>query len=467
MRAKHRAERSARSVDASRAQMKDWLDDHQSSAAFARFTSHFAVLDRVLTQMLDVLAGDLAGIDDTDPAGEVYDRCARLDRGLAVAVRLFEWYAAKYDQRCDTALAPTLHAADEIVRSCWSEPFTRLGQPPPTGPLTYLDVQFDAFATPRVSVPSDLRAPADSLVAEFLRELPVPTIALPGYATREAWWLVLAAHETGHHLQKDLPGNLEGATRAQLADAAAADAGPQWAAWALESFADAYSTVMTGGAAAWAIDELQFSTPARMFRLVPAASRYPPPAVRLALLGECLRAAGQPAAWPTAAGMTARLRELDDPEVPAVTVNALAGQLQTVPAVADALLSLPIGTEQLRDLSRAQPDLLTQPAQLSAWARQLARADPALPSLAGRAAARLVIAAGVAAYQAWAGQPGAASVLPVVHDNLLRLLPGCGPPEGKLAAAPDQADVTALAERLADRLLREILDPRAPGEAER
>ena len=109
--------------------------------------------------------------------------------------------------------------------------------------------------------------PADLLVAEYLHELPVPTIALPVFATREAWWLALIAHETGHHVQKDLVPGLEEVTREQLVGAVATTSAPgligQWAWGGLEAFADADSTLMIGAAAVWAIDELQYATPGR------------------------------------------------------------------------------------------------------------------------------------------------------------------------------------------------------------
>lgn len=107
--------------------------------------------------MLEALSGELTAIADGEPSGSVYERCGRLDSGLAIAVRLFEWYASKYDQRLDATRGKALAAADEIVRSCWSEPFSLLGRKPPTGPLAYLEPDFDAYATPRVSVPRDLQ----------------------------------------------------------------------------------------------------------------------------------------------------------------------------------------------------------------------------------------------------------------------------------------------------------------------
>ena len=461
VRARLRVMRSTRLVDATRTSIKDWLANRQSCPVFTRFTNHFNVLDQVLSSMLDAIIGELAAIGDDCPPGEVYERCAQLDRSLAIVVRLFEWYSSRYDQRLDDKLAPILRAADEVVRSCWSEPFALLGGKPPTGPLVYLEVQFDAFATPRVSIPPDLRAPADLLVAEYLHQLPVPTIALPMFATREAWWLALIAHETGHHVQKDLASGLESVTLERLASAVAATSSPgligQWSGWGLEAFADAYSILMVGAAAVWAIDELQYATPGRLFQLARPGGRYPSPAVRLALLGECLNALGAQGGWPTAAEVSASLDRLDDAVVPAATRDTIRNQLATVPAVAAALIDLPIGPHRLRELGNVQPDLLTQPKQLRGWAAKLAGANPVLPALGARSAARLLIAAGVAAYQTWADQPVAASVLPVINDNLLALLPGCGPP-GVLEAPPRPADVAALAARLSAQLLRETPD---------
>lgn len=407
---------------------------------------------KALTTEVDVLGG---GPD----SGAVYDRCAHLDRSLAIVVRLFQWYAARYDQRLDKDIAPTLLAADEIVRSCWTEPFALLGRTPPTGPLVYLEADFDAFATPRVSIPRDLQGPADSLVFGMLSELPIPVIALPAVAASQAWWLALAAHETGHHVQLDLLPGLAERTRERLDEAVAAgDQTGNWAAWRYETFADAYSALMVGAAAAWAIDELQHSAPVRMYKLdPPGRGRYPSRVVRIAFLGECLRRLNAQPAWPTAAEVGTWLDGLDATVVPPATREAIHSQLAVVPAAAAALVDLPIGSHRLIELGTADPDVLTRPELLRAWAAELTAPGPVLDELESPAAARLVIAAGVAAYQEWAGRPGAEQVLPAVHRNLLKVLPECGPP-GVLAAPPRQADVTSLAQRLAQRLLRETPD---------
>jgi hypothetical protein len=460
-RARHRIDRSARSVDARRTRIKVWLAERQSGQDFARFSNHFHVLNRVLSAMLDAITGALAEVKHENcHSGLVYEQCAKLDESLAIATRLFDWYSAKYDQRLSDEYGPVLRAADEVVRSCWSEPFSWTGKQPPTGPLAYLDDRFDAYATTRRSVPSDLRAPRDAVVAEFISELPIPTIALPDYAVREAWWLALVAHETGHHVQKDVAD--EQATRERIAAALAETGKPelaaQWAGWGLEVFADAYSAAMIGDAAGWVVDELQHSAPAKMFALAQAGSRYPPPVVRLALFESFLAELGLSARPPVGPPVA------ESDLMPAVR-KAIEADLAAAPAVARALATLPVGAPHLRDLASVEPDLLAQPGQLRGWADQLARPGPALPALTDRASARLVIAAGVAAYRQWAAQPAAASVLPTIHDNLLTLLPRCGPP-GYLAAAPAMTEVTALAERLSRRLISDALAGSARAEAD-
>lgn len=464
-RVKGRVARSAGSVQAHRDRVNRWLDEHRPCPDFARFTHHFDVLGQVLDAMFDAIGRELDAERDNCHSGRAYERCAELDESTAVAARLFSWYATKYDQRRDSAAASVLHAADELVRSCWSEPFSQVGRTPPTGPLAYLDDRFDAFATPRISVPSDLRAPKDAPVAGFLRELPIPAIALPDYAARQAWWLALAAHETGHHVQKDLMPDLERITRERVAEAVDPGDGALWGGWGLEMFADAYSAAMIGEAAEWAIEELQYSTPATMFRLARAGSRYPPPVVRLAVLEACLRELGLPVGRPLTAQPDWALDPLAGAEFSAVVRETMRAELADVPAVAGALAGLPVGTSELRDLADVQPGVLTDPGQLQNWAGHLASRSPALPDLTEPASARLVMAAGVAAYRKWTAQPAAETVLPVIHENLLALLPACGPP-GPLAAAPAPTQVTELAQRLARQLVSDPSASPLPDETE-
>jgi hypothetical protein len=454
--ATYRVSRTATSIAALRQQVSDWLVERRSDARFVRFRRHFDVLETVLVRMMDALDDELVRrAADPDPA-VVYEQCRDLDRSLLYVQRTFRWYAEKYDQRLDDRFTDVLRCADEVVRSCWTEPFEALRQPPPTGPLTYLEPRFDAFATPRVSPPPDLRAPADAIVAGHVRDLPIPTVALPEVAEREPWWLVLAAHETGHHVHKDLLPGLEEDTRGALF-AVGAEMADDWSAWALEIFADAYSVLMVGPAAAWPVDELQYAQAAQLLRAPEPGDRYPPPAVRLALLGELARRAGL-----DERGTSTSPQDMADwigslpsgavsPEARATTLRLL----ELVPGIAGSLLALPVGTGTLLSLSGARPEWFAPDGRVCHWARRLGAGESSLSPLAQRPAARLAVAAGVASFREISSadrQNGEASKnLAGLRRALLDVLPSCGGP-GVLAAAP-RTDIDELADRLAAQLV--------------
>lgn len=253
-----RVARSLAGADLLREEITGWLTARRCDARFTRFGHHFVVLEQLLYGTLAALRADIVAAGELRPSELAYARCAHLDDGVRVVRRVFDWYAPRYDQRLDQRYGPALAAADEVVRACWWQPFEVLGRTPPTGPLPYLDPFFDAYATPRSAVPRDL--------LPLLDELPIPLIALPGWAASEAWWLVVAAHETGHVVLHDL--GLTSAVRLALGERSA---------WAEEVFADVYSVLMVGTAARWLVDELEHG------RTRPS-DYYPPPDLRLALM---------------------------------------------------------------------------------------------------------------------------------------------------------------------------------------
>jgi hypothetical protein len=439
-------------------QTSQWFAVHDEDPRFSRFANQLVVLRAVLDRMLGsliVAVTELPADVDTDTS---YHRCRAIDRGVVAVQRTFDWYAEKYDQRLDPESERVLLAADEVVRSCWTQPFAALHAIPPTGPLPYLDNRFDAFATPRVSVPPDLRAPADAIVAGYIGELPIPTIALPGWAAHEAWWLVLAAHETGHLVQSDLCGGLEAATR-QALTTAVVGAGPEhgelvgfWSGWALEAFADAYSVLMVGDGAAWAIDELQHGTPADLVTDCEPGDRYPPPALRLALLGELCHLAGVGGTWPKAEDVAAWLDDLGAAAVPAGARAQVRRHLDVTAAAAAALLGMPVGDSTLRGVSGLKPDWFGAGGRVRRWSQDMGRPSASFGPVSDRPAARHGIAAAVLA---WAWGPDGDHAADVIHGNLVDLLPMCGEP-GVLAQPPEPAAVDAIASKLAARLLDDI-----------
>ncbi|WP_283133225.1 hypothetical protein [Rhizohabitans arisaemae] len=416
----------------------DWFATARINPDFSRFGAQFTLLEGVVGEMLRGLGEAYDGAASITGSGDAYERCRRLDAGLRTVRHLFTWYTDKYDQRKDPALGDVLAAADQIVLSCWHEPFTRLRRTPPGGPLPYVEPRFDAYSTSREAVPAQLRGPADSTVAELTRSLPIPLVCLPEWSAQEGWWLVVAAHETGHHLHGDLDPGLRAATREALARTTGDE---MWRAWAAEAFADAYSVLMTGPAAAWIIEELEHAGDSALFTPPYRPGPYPPPVVRLALLAELVRAAGIDVAVPVPGLDRAR------------GVPGLARHLDAVPAAARALLDLRVesarvGPTSLRELSGLAPEWFSPGGRGEKWTRRLT-GGLAFPSgLKDASAARVLIAAGVGAATGPVDEPTRRRV----HRGLLDNLAACGP-ERTLGAAPARPEITRVAESLTARLL--------------
>ncbi|WP_018680429.1 hypothetical protein [Actinokineospora enzanensis] len=440
-----RLRRSRGRVAALRADTRDWFDDRAGRVELALFGPQLDQVETVLSRMTDALdarAEVLAAIEEDGP---LYEECRLLDEQISLVRRTFDWYVDKYDQRLAERTAPTLRAADRIVLSCWTAPFARLGRRAPTGPLSYLDARFDAFATVRESVPADLRAPADAVVAEFVRELPVPVVALPDTAVLEPWWLVLAAHETGHHVQRDLDPGLRRAT-SDAVMAAGGAVGGWWYGWAVESFADAFAVFTVGAAGAWAVDELTHGRPRALVTEPDGAGRYPPAAVRTALLGELAALAGVPDPGPGAAEIGAWVVGIPAAEIGESAREAVLAHLRVVPDVAAALAGLTVAGHTLPQLCGWTPEAFSAGGKVEQWARQLPTDAPNPTGIEAGAAARWGVAGGVAAAaRAEAGD------LDRIRVNLTEQLALCGP-DGHLAGG-DEADVDPIAERLTDRLL--------------
>jgi hypothetical protein len=453
------AARVGRSLDAVttlRGEIEGWLSRRKDDQRYARFACHLDVLGTVLARMLHAVGSDLAAIDtNTSASGLVYERCRANDRRLGLIRRTYRWYIEKYDQRADERLEPTLLAADEVVRSCWTEPFFGVKAPPPTGPLVYLDARFDANATPRVSVPSDLRAPGDAVVGEFVRALPIPVIAVPASCVDEPWWLVLVAHETGHHIQQDLVPGLQEVTREALREATSAlpgdeSIGADWHRWALEAFADAFSVLMVGTAAGWAVEELQHASPRLLVTLPEPGDRYPPPAVRVALLGELARLAGMPDPGRGADEVRAWLDAVPAVEVAPQARDVVVRHLAVTHVAAATLVNLPVSNHSLRELCAVAAQRYTPGNDIPRWAERLVQDAPTIAQRQKRVAARTGITAGVRAFlDATATQN--TGRLDRLRRNLADVLATCGP-SGVLAQAP-AVRVDDLADQLADRLL--------------
>ncbi|MEU8242654.1 hypothetical protein AB0C07_30740 [Actinoplanes missouriensis] len=418
-------------VDRFVTELDAWLGS--APGLLGRHGTQLSTLSEVLRPALLRNREQLAGIDTGGDAGEVYDACRRADRRTVFGRRLWQWFAVRFDQRRDPRVRDVLRAADEVVWSCWAPAWqlTGAGRPGPA-PLPYLDPQISASTTPRQDVPHDLAAVRDSELAAQVRAMPVPVIALPERVAWRPWWLVLLAHETGHHVQFELTPDAGAAAGDVVAEAAARagaddDEALGWRRWSAEMFADAYAAVLVGPAITWAVGELELRAGDGVLRS--PAPGYPPPLVRLALLAAIT---GEPAA-PLPAGAA-----------------RVSGLLDRVPAVAEALLTVPVGGATLA-VTAEKAVAWRQTAAV--WRRQLTATAEPRPS-ATVEAARLCVAGAVAAWRtSTAGKTGTgASEAELLRRRLLAVLPACGPSGLRSTSAPPAAVMERAARSVSDAL---------------
>ena len=336
---RERAQRSvARLADAVAAWRKTWLGASEQ-------TSQIHLVGATLERLLVRLAAQATAIADFGGARGV-------DGDVAVVERLWRYLADRFDQRRDPALAPTLRAADDVIWACTAEVRTLAGPGAPVMPLplAYLEPAYSPTAIPRATPPLDLEA-SDRALARILAYLPVPLIGLPTSVVAEPWWLVLLAHEVGHHVQYDLEP--DGALIERAGDVLAAAAGPagdeaeRWRGWSREVFADAFAVATAGAAAIAATVELEWDAPAAM---ADERGAYPPALIRLALMievGRALGVASVEGVAPTLAALDEVAGGITDDAVRAATRE----RLRRASIAAAALVAMPIGVDTLATLA--------------------------------------------------------------------------------------------------------------------
>jgi hypothetical protein len=406
--------------------------------------THLTQLDLLCDVVLGLIGEITRRITFIDPAagdGEVYEQCRREDRRVLHARRLWRWYADKFDQRAgppDDIAVQTLRAADEVVWSCWKTAFGALGQPVPPAPIPYLAPLYSPSATPRTDPPPDLRPGADDLLRSHIEQLPVAAIGLPPSCCRRPWWIILAAHETSHHVQFEAAG-LEQLTQERVVAQAYRHAddielAEAWRPWCRELFADACAMLLAGPATAWAVAELE-TRPAPAMRISPSGS-YPPPVVRLRMLRAVADEAGIPAGRPRPAELTGQTG--DDERIDRV--------LGCVPGVARALTGLAAASGRpLSSLAEATARAYGDAGSIAGWRDELLGVSEPVPRRT-LDAARFCAAAGVHAWERSGGQDER------LAGRLRALLPLCSEPGYRAAAVP--ADAAGITKQVVDSLYR-------------
>jgi hypothetical protein len=363
--------------------------------------TQLARLDQVVKRAIKDIATALGNVVLDRPADEVYDTLQLYDFRVVWLRRVWHFYREKFDQRADPALKDHLAAADEVVWSCHAPIFrNRPKLPQRPAPLSYFDSYYSPMALPVDRVPESLRDRnvGDDFFKKMLRCLPIPVVRLPPVCARAPWWLVYLGHEIGHQVQFNLVAD-EGMVKAieeRLEDVAkkhghAADA-DKWKQWSVEIFADAFSVLVMGPWAIWALLEFEFN---RADEMAKRKCFYPSPAVRLRLMEHVARSK-MVGLDPTLALRGIRLDELAEKN------ELVRSDFELVPYVVDAVLGklpgLSLTLPQLCGFRRLDfEDEPGKKAIVPAWAKALLGSGPLLPE-SDVNAARLVTAGAVSAW---------------------------------------------------------------------
>jgi hypothetical protein len=286
-----RIEQSCRRIDRLRAAADEWIGRRHDQDETGQHATQLDVLRTAVVGPLDELRTIAGSLTATGGTGAVYAACRASDTRTEFVRRVLTYYQGKLDQRNDTSLCGVLRAADEVVWSCWAEPFRNASYADPAiamrpAPLPYIESQYSPTAVPREDPPLDLRvAGDDSVLVSYLERLPIPLIALPPVCADDPWWLAYIGHEVGHHLQHDLTdgwGLIKAFREVVEAASGAAGANPKhWRMWSEEIFADICSVHAMGPAAVYGIVQLELGDVDTMLR---GKDRYPPPLVRLGIM---------------------------------------------------------------------------------------------------------------------------------------------------------------------------------------
>lgn len=433
-----------------------WCDRRIRRDSTGQYQTQLGALREFVTKLLVRIGDDLGAIKPTDETAEVYARCRENDQRLVLLHRFWEYYRRRWDQRDDTVLGPVLLAADEVVFSCYRQPFEVMREDRGPAPLPYIESTLSPHAVTRDEPPGDLVS-ADPLIQDYVRRLPVPVIGLPESCVRAPWLLVHLAHEAGHHVQHDLASRaLIGATMSAVKDAARrvqAD-GDVWAGWSQEVFADAFALFAVGEAAPWAIAELEL---ARDDEMLDGPFGYPPPVVRQALLRTIAELAGLDAArtlpGPTPTPAVDQLGDAGDDDWEALRMQA-RGQLAAVPEVARTLVCEriePVG--ELRDLCRWNAASFRRGGGAMGWRDRLMSTSPFAPKR-HPGEARVAIAGAVAAFAEVATVADAGrrrDKRELLRERLLKYLPQTRPTERR-GARPPAVTIDELAREFGDEL---------------
>ena len=462
-----RVEQTRRELDRTQAEIVAWCAKWKALDKRQQFSTPRRLLEDVLTRSLARLRTELDKLPGTREAGAVYAECARFDRNIAWVRRLWQYYAAKFDQRENEKLKRVLDAADEIVWSCYAEAFQNAtgGAARGPAPLPYIEPLYSAQATPRVDIPPDLRADVDSeFLFACLEQLPISLVALPAQCVDAPWWLIFLGHEVGHHVQFDLLPPRElfvafGKSLATAVDKAIPGQGDRWKRWSPEIFADAYSVHVVGPWAARAMAELETKDDLAMLTETSSGkSAYPAPWVRLHLLAK-LAAALDPTDTVALSGSPEVTLPAEAPPSAVQLRKQAKDAIDAVPEIVDTVVSESVQTlGTLKNLCGWQLPYFTGGGLVDQWATALQGDPKALLPEKSLTTPRLIIAGAFAAWSevsAIEDDHEAERARANLTENLLSILPLCAEEGVRAAEQTAKMEPEQFADALTGLILKE------------
>ncbi|SOE97715.1 hypothetical protein SAMN05414139_10873 [Burkholderia sp. D7] len=437
--------------------IRGWVRKRELSDKNWQYVTQLGTLQTQLEYLLAKIEEQVRAVRATEGERSVYAALRVIDRRLIWIRRLWTYFQSKFDQRLDESLAPALLAADEIVWSCFVQPFRQAGATElPAVPLPFVALAYSPYAIPRDEPPQELRSDVDAeFLKAMLKQIPIPVTGFPPLAVDEPWWLAYLAHEIGHHVQFDFDG---GSLLPAFADMLGAAGGTRWRGWGTELFADYFSLLMIGPWALWALAELVWSTPAAM--LDDSNPRYPCALVRLRFMEQAANALGLKG--------TASLRGLvagDLLNSGPVTMRgrdlreAARDDLKSADNVAQAVVQAqygPFGT--LQTLCKFSSQDFDPGGTVALWSKAL-RGEGAMMRKGSLESARLVLGAGVGAWamtREIADPAKRAERRLSLKSALIEAIRASREDIVRAAQTPSRADLETSNERLAGLLLGDV-----------
>lgn len=415
--------------------MEAWFSHRIYADQLGQYSTQLERLHGVLEPSIGRVRSEVETLRSLGRTGEIRAECRRNDRRTHLLERYWRYFAEKWDQR-DHAYEQTLLAADEIVWSCWSPTFKAAGESIAAAPLPYIEPFYTPRAIPRTSPPPDVQR-ADPLLRSALETMPVPLIGLPPVVHARPWLLAVLAHEIGHHVQRDLAGGaFFKALPAALDEAASRQDRPTvgWRrSWHEELFADAFSILSVGPAAAAATAEMLGTDESLMLTEDDA---YPSTAIRELLMDRILLRCGNAAAERVPGYAAPDLAEYELPENKEELRTCARTHELALESVAQLLMSDLIGNNRaLATLCGWQPERHATQGEVDRWRQTLSSNTPLVPDVRQHAA-RSVVAGGFAAWQVFCVEDDPvkrADQRDRLAERLHLLLPMCRP-EGRRGA---------------------------------